>query len=90
MRRRALLTGATAGIVAPMTGCLAGFEDPGEGDDDGTGDVTNGDSANDPDPTPDEPTGEWLKFQANAAHTGATTESGPEGGGRVRWWSDTS
>ena len=31
----------------------------------------------------------WPQFQADAAHTGATTATGPDGGGRVRWWSDT-
>ncbi|MFC4990524.1 PQQ-binding-like beta-propeller repeat protein [Saliphagus infecundisoli] len=70
MRRRALLAGTGAGIVVPLTGCLA---DNGE-----SGDDTN------------DPTGEWLQFQADAAHTGATTAAGPDGGGRIRWWSDTS
>jgi outer membrane protein assembly factor BamB len=36
-----------------------------------------------------EPTDEWSQLQAGAAHAGATTASGPAGGGRVRWWSDT-
>lgn len=85
MRRRALLVGATAGIVAPLTGCLGDAEDPGDDADDATDD-----SGNDADDVPDEPTGEWLQFQADAAHTGATTAVGPDGGGRVRWWSDTS
>ncbi|WP_265108010.1 PQQ-binding-like beta-propeller repeat protein [Halosolutus halophilus] len=74
MRRRTLLVGASAGIVAPLTGCLGDGEDPG----------------NDADGTTDGLTGEWQQFQANAAHTGATTAAGPDGGGRVRWWSDTT
>ncbi|MCU4974007.1 PQQ-like beta-propeller repeat protein [Halobacteria archaeon AArc-m2/3/4] len=74
MNRRTLLAGATAGIVAPLTGCLGDLE----GSDDDAGTVG------------DEPTGEWVQFQADAAHTGATTAAGPDGGGRVRWWSDTS
>ncbi|WP_049927754.1 outer membrane protein assembly factor BamB family protein [Halopiger goleimassiliensis] len=37
----------------------------------------------------DELPGDWSQFQADAAHTGAATASGPAGGGRVRWWSDT-
>lgn len=73
MRRRALLAGVTAGIVAPLTGCLGDDEDPGD----------------DADDTTDDPTDEWLQFQADAAHTGATTAAGPAGGGRIRWWSDT-
>jgi len=39
---------------------------------------------------PDEPTGEWTQLQANAAHTGAADENGPRGGGRIRWWSETT
>lgn len=38
----------------------------------------------------DNPTGQWGQFQANSAHTGATTTAGPKGGGRIRWWSDTT
>ncbi|WP_290813723.1 PQQ-binding-like beta-propeller repeat protein [Halovivax sp.] len=37
----------------------------------------------------DELADDWPQFQADAAHTGATTATGPDGGGRVRWWSDT-
>ena len=37
----------------------------------------------------DELTHDWPQFQADAAHTGTTTATGPDGGGRVRWWSDT-
>ena len=90
MRRRTLLAGATAGIVAPSTGCLGGVEDPGDDADTDADDATDDDPRNGPDPTPDEPTGEWVQFQADAAHTGATAASGPAGGGRVRWWSDTT
>ncbi len=83
MRRRALLVGATTGTVAPLAGCLGEFEAPDED--------TNGTTDGDPrDGTSSEPTDEWLQFQADAAHTGATTAAGPDGGGRVRWWSDTS
>lgn len=74
MRRRTLLIGATAGIVTPLTGCLGDGEDPGETSDGTTDDPTEG----------------WQQFQANAAHTGATTAAGPDGGGRIRWWSDTT
>ena len=31
----------------------------------------------------------WNQFQADAAHTGATSAAGPDGGGWVRWSSDT-
>lgn len=78
MRRRALLAGAAAGIVTPLAGCLG---DAGDADDD-TSDADRD--------TPTEPTSEWVQFQADAAHTGATTATGPESGGRVRWWSDTT
>ena len=74
MRRRTLLVGAAAGILAPLSGCVGGGENPG----------------NDADGTTDELTGDWQQFQADAAHTGATTAAGPVGGGRVRWWSDTT
>ena len=73
MRRRTLLVGASAGILAPLSGCVGGRENPG----------------NDADGTTDELTDGWQQFQTDAAHTGATTADGPDGGGRVRWWSDT-
>jgi len=38
----------------------------------------------------DEQTGQWTQFQSTAAHTGATDQSGPRDGGRIRWWSDTT
>lgn len=37
----------------------------------------------------DERSDHWTQLQADAAHTGATTATGPDGGGRVRWSSDT-
>lgn len=98
MQRRALLAGAAAGITS-LAGCLNDADDsptdtdsPSTDADDNTSDSNTSDKSSTDDKTSNislEPTDGWSQFQANAAHTGATTEIGPEGGGRVRWWSDT-
>ncbi|SDY43834.1 outer membrane protein assembly factor BamB family protein [Halopenitus persicus] len=84
MRRRALLLGSAAGIAASATGCLGRVGAPEAVDGTATDDLDD-DAGDDP----DDPTGDWTQFQADAAHTGATAAAGPDGGGRVRWWSDT-
>ena len=86
MRRRSLLLAATTGAVTTLTGCFGGFQPPGD-DDDG---VANDGSRDDADDSRSEPTDEWSQFQTDAAHTGETTATGPDGGGHVRWSSDTS
>ncbi|WP_171006725.1 outer membrane protein assembly factor BamB family protein [Halalkalirubrum salinum] len=73
MYRRTLLSGATTGGVALFTGCLDETENP----------------HTDPNSTSDTVNNEWRQFQADGAHTGATAMAGPDGGGRIRWWSNT-
>jgi outer membrane protein assembly factor BamB len=99
MKRRHLLNGVAIGVVTTLTGCLDDADDSdGEGEEvdkkaleDGSeGDAEDHDEAsNDAELTRIEPTSEWSQFQADGANTGATTAVGPEGGGRVRWWSET-
>ena len=93
MHRRSLLNGVTVGIVTALAGC---FSDSDDSDDDpedtdhDTRDNTEYDDSGDDGITPVEQTTAWSQFQADGAKTGATTAVGPDGGGRVRWWSDTS
>jgi len=92
MYRRSLLNGVAVGVVTALAGCSSDSDDSDsdtETVDDDTPTVTVNDGGGDDVATPVEQASDWSQFQADGANTGATTAVGPDGGGRVRWWSDT-